>query len=171
MLIWDMHRVQSRPNILKEVSGLEQKAPAGTALAKPFVVSLQDQNGEPYAGATVTFAVTAGGGTLSVTTDTTDANGRAATTLTLGSQPGTNTVVATVADLEPVAFTAVALANPDFDGNGTVDFDDFVQFAAKFGLSQKDDGYEARYDLNGNGSVGFSDFLIFAGAFGKDIGK
>ena len=171
MLIWDMQRVLSRPHLLKGFSGLEQKGPAGTALEEPFVVSVRDQNGEPYAGAIVTFVVSAGGGTLSATTDTTDANGRASTTLTLGTQPGTNTVVATVADLEPVAFTAVAQANPDFDGNGTVGFDDFVQFAAKFGLSQDEDGYEARYDLDGNGSVGFSDFLIFAGAFGKDVGK
>ena len=58
-------------------------------------------------------------------------------------------------------------SHPDFDGDGTVGFDDFVQFAAKFGLSQGDEGYDARFDLDGNGAIGFSDFLIFAGAFGK----
>ena len=56
---------------------------------------------------------------------------------------------------------------PDFDGDGTVGFSDFVQFASAFGLSQGDEGYDARFDLDGNGAVGFSDFLIFAGAFGK----
>ena len=61
--------------------------------------------------------------------------------------------------------------DPDFDGDGEVDFSDFVKFAAQFGLNRRDVGYEARYDLDGNGSVGFSDFLIFAGAFGTDIGK
>ena len=55
----------------------------------------------------------------------------------------------------------------DFDGDGTVGFSDFVQFAAKFGLSQRDAGYDARFDLDGDGHVGFSDFLIFAGSFGQ----
>ena len=59
-------------------------------------------------------------------------------------------------------------SDPDFDGNGTVGFTDFVQFAAQFGLSQVDEGYDARYDLDENGTIGFSDFLIFASAFGKE---
>ena len=63
-------------------------------------------------GATVAFTVTTGEGTLSVTTATTDENGRTATTLTLGSQPGTNTVVASADDLEPVTFTAIGLGVP-----------------------------------------------------------
>ena len=117
--------------------------------------------------ATVVFTVTAGGGTLSDTTVTTNADGRAATTLTLGSRPGPNAVEATIDDLEPVAFTATARAASDFDGDGTVGFGDFLQFAAQFGLSQNDDGYDARFDLDGNGAVGFSDFVIFAGAFGS----
>ncbi len=171
ILMWDLQRLHSAPHILKQVSGIEQKAPAGTVLAQPFVVSVRDENGEPYAGATVTFVVTAGGGTLSVTADTTDASGNAATTLTLGTQPGANTVVATVADLEPVIFTAIGQRNTDFDGDGKVGFGDFLLFAERFGLSQDNDGYEARYDLDGNGTIGFSDFLIFAGDFGKTVGN
>ena len=167
MLLWDLQRLESRPHSLRPVSGLEHQGPAGGDLADPFVVLVLDQNGDPVAGATVTFTVTTGEGTLSVTTATTDADGRAATTLTLGSQPGTNTVVATAADLEPVTFTATARAASDFDGDGTVGFGDFVQFAAQFGLSQGDEGYDARFDLDGNGAIGFSDFVIFAGAFGK----
>ena len=54
----------------------------------------------------------------------------------------------------------------DFDGDGTVGFSDFLQFAGAFGSNRGDAGYDVRYDLDGNGSVGFSDFLIFAGAFG-----
>ena len=64
------------------------------------------------AGVVVSFAVTAGGGTLSAATATTDANGRAATRLTLGSDPGTNTVSATVEGLEPVTFTATGQESP-----------------------------------------------------------
>ena len=58
--------------------------------------------------------------------------------------------------------------NPDFDGDGTVGFTDFIQFAGQFGLGQSDEGYNARYDLDGDGSIGFGDFLIFADAFGKE---
>ena len=54
----------------------------------------------------------------------------------------------------------------DFDNDGTVGFSDFLQFAAKFGLSRGDAGYDPRFDLDGDGTVGFSDFLIFAGSFG-----
>ena len=63
---------------------------------------------------------------------------------------------------------APSIATPDFDGDGTVGFSDFVQFAGRFGLSQGDEGYDARFDLDGNGAIGFSDFVIFAGAFGRD---
>ena len=101
---------QAMPQSLTKVSGEGQAGQAGTTLAAPFVVSVLDQNGSAFAGAVVTFSVTAGGGTLSSTTTTTDANGRARSTLTLGSDPGPNTVAATVAGLEPVAFTATATA-------------------------------------------------------------
>lgn len=56
---------------------------------------------------------------------------------------------------------------PDFDGDGTVDLSDFSQFASKFGRSEGDDGYEARFDLNGDGEIGFSDFVSFSQNFGK----
>ena len=153
---------------LDKPSGDEQQGPAGSALTKPIVVVVLDQNGDPLPGIQVTFAVTAGGGALSVETATTDENGRAATTLTLGPQPGINTVVASVPDLDPVTFTATGTAHADFDGDGTVGFGDFVLFAAHFGQNQADEGFEARYDLDGNGAIGFSDFLIFANAFGNN---
>ncbi len=57
--------------------------------------------------------------------------------------------------------------DPDFDGNGAVDFADFLRFAAHLGLSFGDVGYYTGYDLDGDGAVGFGDFLIFAKAFGS----
>ncbi len=60
---------------------------------------------------------------------------------------------------------------PDFDGDGTVGFTDFIQFAANVGLSQGDLGYDERYDLDDDGQVGLSDFLIFAREFGKTTGN
>ena len=103
---------QARPHRLTKVCGDDQENTVGILLATPFVVLVSDENGAAMAGVVVSFAVTAGGGTLSAATATTDANGRAATRLTLGSQPGTNTVSATVAGLEPVTFTATGQEDP-----------------------------------------------------------
>ncbi len=151
---------QAIPQSVTKVSGDEQQGAPGASLANPFVVSVLDQNGAAFPGAAVTFAVTAGEGTLSPTTTTTDADGRAASTLTLGSRPGANTAVATVAGLEPVTFTATAEATPDFDGDGETGFSDFFLFADAFG------GSDPRFDLDGSGSVDFADFFLLADHFG-----
>ena len=52
----------------------------------------------------------------------------------------------------------------DIDGNGTVDFDDFFQFADNFGLASPD----PVADFDGNGVVDFDDFFLFADNFGKE---
>ena len=89
---------------LEKVSGDNQNGIPGNALANPFVVEVQDEDGKPIAGHSVTFAVTAGGGSLSVTSANTNANGRAQTVLTLGSAPGVNSVRASVTGVDPVTF-------------------------------------------------------------------
>ena len=106
ILLWN---IEKTPHSLTKVSGDGQEGLVGEQLAKPFVVAVQDENGSALEGVPVTFSVTEGGGTLSAATETTDANGQAATTLTLGSQPGPNTVAAAVEGLEPVTFTATAI--------------------------------------------------------------
>ena len=58
----------------------------------------------------------------------------------------------------------------DFDGNGAVEFPDFLLFVAQFGKSSSDDGFNASMDLDGNGAVEFSDFLLFVAAFGSKSG-
>ena len=157
------------PVELTKPQGDHQEGTSGRALAEPLVVSVLDQNGEPLAGVIVRFSVTRGGGMLSQEQTSTNVRGEATTFLTLGSQLGTNTVAVRVAGLEPVTFSAVGLqATTDFDGDGTVGFADFLQFAVQFGLSQGDTGYDARYDLDGDGTIGFGDFLIFANDFGKE---
>ena len=55
----------------------------------------------------------------------------------------------------------------DFNGDGVVDFEDFLLFAQHFGTRAGDSGWDARFDLDGDGVVGFSDFLIFGGLFGQ----
>ncbi|MFQ5638044.1 MAG: Ig-like domain-containing protein [bacterium] len=72
-------------------SGNNQSGSAGTVLAKPFKVKVLDQVGVPVANHQVTFSVTAGGGNFSgnsQTTVSTDAQGFASATLTLGGTPG-----------------------------------------------------------------------------------
>ena len=90
---------------LEKVSGDNQSGTPGNALAAPFVVEVQDEDGEPLTGHSVTFTVTAGGGSLSETSATTNANGRAQTTLTLGSALGINSVQASVSGVDPVIFS------------------------------------------------------------------
>ncbi|MEE9289156.1 MAG: hypothetical protein V3U69_06180, partial [Bacteroidota bacterium] len=54
----------------------------------------------------------------------------------------------------------------DFSGDNTVDVSDLVLFAANFGLSSGDPGYNAIYDLSGDLTVDVSDLVIFASVFG-----
>ena len=103
---------QARPHSLTKLCGDGQKGTAYEQLDESFVVLLLDEDGAAMAGVVVSFSVAAGGGTLSSTTATTNANGRAATRLMLGSEPGTNTVEAAVEGLEPVTFTAVGQESP-----------------------------------------------------------
>ena len=60
----------------------------------------------------------------------------------------------------------LATLTPDFNGDGRVDFGDFVAFGMRFGASRGDDRYEAKYDLDEDGTIGFGDFLIFGQEFG-----
>ncbi len=100
------------PHSLTKVSGDDQEGTAGVLLDEPFVVSVVDEDGAAIGGVVVSFAVTAGGGTLLSAEVTTNANGRAMAWLTLGSEPGPNAVEATVAELEPVTFTAFGQESP-----------------------------------------------------------
>ena len=66
-------------------------------------------------------------------------------------------------------YLAPPTPNPDFDGDGTVGFQDFLLFAGAWGLDRGDAGYDARFDLDGNGTIGFRDFLVFAESFGRNV--
>ena len=103
---------QARPHRLTKICGDDQEGTAIVLLDEPLVVFVSDAEDAAMAGVVVSFAVTAGGGTLSDATATTDATGRAATRLKLGIEAGTNAVAATVEGLEPVTFTATAQESP-----------------------------------------------------------
>ena len=87
-----------------------QSAVAGSAVAVAPAVLVKDGNGNVLPGVAVTFAVTAGGGSVANTTATTNMLGVAtAGAWTLGAQ-GANAVEARVGSLSPVTFTATAVA-------------------------------------------------------------
>jgi len=90
------------------VSGNGQSGAAGQPLASPFVVAVTDSHGNPISGVTVNFAVTAGGGSLTVASGATNSLGQASTILTLGTAGGSNTVTASSAGLtgSPIVFSA-----------------------------------------------------------------
>ena len=78
---------------LKRISGNGQIGPPGQTL-EPFVVEVRDQSGTPMAGVFVVFLHD--DGFLDNVLAVTGADGRAETTLTLGSGAGTTTVTAEV---------------------------------------------------------------------------
>ena len=88
-------------------------AVAGSALDDSPGVHVLTSDGEPVPGITVTFAVTAGGGSIAKAVATSDAAGLAeAGTWTLGTVAGTNTLTATTAGVDPVTFTVTGTAGP-----------------------------------------------------------
>ena len=57
---------------------------------------------------------------------------------------------------------AASAENADFDGDGDVDFADFVAFARAFGAVPGAANWDAVFDLEENGRIDFRDFVLFA---------
>ncbi len=96
-------------------AGNNQKARPGFAIPNPPSVIVTDPAGIPVPGVAVTFAVTAGGGTITGAVATTNASGIAAVGgWTLGPTAGENLLSASVSGLtgSPVVFAATAVAPP-----------------------------------------------------------
>jgi plastocyanin len=93
--------------------GNNQTGATGSTLATPLQVLIADQFGNPVAGVTVTWAVTAGGGSVTPTTAVSNAQGVASTSQTLPANAGNVTVTATAAGLagSPQTFTSTATAS------------------------------------------------------------
>ena len=158
---------QAHPTLLK-ISGDNQKGLLFAPLSHPFVVEVQDENGSVLEGVPVTFAVTAGGGTLSVTSTTSDPSGRAQSTLTLGANLGTNAVEVSATGIEGlITFHALSdTESPpiaaDVNNDGSVNILDLVLVASAFG----DQGRNLVADVNGDGVVNAQDLVLVAGMFG-----
>lgn len=82
---------------ISAVSGSNQYAVVSSPAPNPLVVLVTDNNGNPFPGATVTWIVTSGGGTVSDSTSTSDASGHTSINYTAGTNPGVATVIATTA--------------------------------------------------------------------------
>jgi hypothetical protein len=54
----------------------------------------------------------------------------------------------------------------DLNGDGLINFNDFVIFAAAYGTSSGNPGYNPLADLNHDGKIDFSDFTMFAAVYG-----
>lgn len=97
-------------------AGDAQTAPAGTTLPIAPAAQVTDQTGHPVAGVTVTFSVTAGGGSIAGATQLTNANGIATVgNWTLGPMVGVNELQAafnTGASRGYTMFVATATRNP-----------------------------------------------------------
>lgn len=95
-------------------AGNNQTAPVGSALPVAPAVRVTDGSSNPIADVAVTFAVTAGGGSITGGTAVTNADGVAAVTQwLLGTTIGPNSLSAAVQGIaSPVAFTATAVIGP-----------------------------------------------------------
>ena len=99
-----------KPTKLEVVSGSNQAGPVGEALPGKIIVRAGDAQG-PLANVAITATVESGaGGTASPRNLTTDADGNAETTWTLGSKIGTQTLTFTTTGVPPAAVTAAASA-------------------------------------------------------------
>ena len=154
------------PTTLVKLSGDNQQGYPGVALENSLIVEVHDDNSLALEGVLVTFTVIAGGGTLSQTTVTTNAIGRAESTLTLGSSAGTNTVeVSAVGIQQTVVFNAAGTRKTlvaDVNQDGVVNILDLVLVAGRFGQTGEDSA-----DVNGDDIVNILDLVLVAGAFGN----
>lgn len=102
----------SIPGSLVIASGSGQSAGVGSALPNPLVVEVRNAAGGLMPGASVSWSIVSGTGTLSATQTTTAANGRTQVSLTLGTTAGTVQVRAQVEGVPSVTFSATAQPGP-----------------------------------------------------------
>ena len=101
------------PARLEIFAGDAQTARVATALPSAPSVKVSTASGAAVRGVPVTFAVVAGGGSITGASAVSDAAGVAAVgSWTLGTAAGTNELSATAANLPPVTFRATATPGP-----------------------------------------------------------
>ncbi len=116
--------VAGAPRTMSREAGDAQTAIAGTAVAIAPSVKVVDEFGNPLAGISVTFTVTAGGGTITGATPTTGSDGKASLgSWQLGPTAGSNELTASIAATgvtgNPATFTATGTL-PAFNPTSSV---------------------------------------------------
>ena len=101
----------SKPGAMAAVSPDSQTTAAGVKMSQPLVVRVTGGGETPIAGTSVSWTIGTGGGSLSDTASTTDAEGLAQTTYTPGTVPATANVSANVGSLR-TNFKVVLVAGP-----------------------------------------------------------
>lgn len=151
------------------ISGRGQQTAGGGTLANPFIVAAIDERGTPMRGVAVTFVVIEGVGELTATNATTDATGRAKTTLTVEPNSGRHRVLATAPTLgSSVTFTTISTAPEarlaaDVNGDGVVNIQDLVVVSSYLGQIGQNVA-----EVNGDGVVNIQDLVLVAGELGTD---
>lgn len=107
------------PAKLVKVDGEPQTGASGAVAVAPLRVRVDNSAGDPVAGVTVTWAVSQGGGSTSVTSSQTSSAGISSVTFTYG-QAGSQVITATIPGLSgsPQTFTLTATAAGGGGGGG-----------------------------------------------------
>ena len=143
----------SPPAAVEIVSGDAQYTKKGTKLEDPVVVRVTDDKGAPASHMTVHFAVIEGGGSLSKGAATTNDQGRASVTWTVGPATGTNRMRVTVSENSALGLVATATSadyycpeeDPTFSAKFTGTGDILMLTHAS---TFSDDADLVHYDLN-----------------------
>jgi len=116
----DEHQPPAR---LRLVSGGGQNGQVGSELPLLLRLSVTDTAGFPVSGVIVKFVADTQGGVFAPDASRTDHQGIAEVQWTIGPHPGTATGSATVAGLEPVLVSAIAVPGPPDPARSTVSAD------------------------------------------------
>ncbi len=100
------------PETLVKVDGDQQSGVVGEALPVDPTVEVRDADGDPVVGVSVEFEVTAGGGSVSSGTTTTNSQGRASTSWTLGTSVDESHALQASAGSVSATFSADPEAGP-----------------------------------------------------------
>ncbi|HET9438914.1 MAG TPA: Ig-like domain-containing protein, partial [Longimicrobiales bacterium] len=92
------------------ISGNNIDGPVGTTVGTPLAVRVVDANSRPVPNVLVQFSIPLGGGSLSAAADTSDAEGLASVTWTLGQTAGNARAEARAQGVTPAQFNAIVRA-------------------------------------------------------------
>ncbi len=107
--------LQPQPSSMTRASGEAQSGTVGAALANLVTVKVVDGGGAGVRGIPVQWSVVSGGGSVTPATSTTDADGTATATWTLGVIAGPNSLSASLPatlGVSPITFSATGLPGP-----------------------------------------------------------